>query len=303
MKKVFLMSFAALALLATVSLVMAQPAQGQRQGGQGAGQGGQPRQQQAFAGQVLGIEAARTALNVTADQWEKLQAASAAVRAANPGPARTGTGGGLGAGANADPAARAAAMERQQKIAEETRKAVESILSADQVAKMDVMTFQRTGGLNPPAAPAPGTGAGPGTGGGFGGGGNAITVESLRALNLNAEQKAKVQAAIAKRNEASQPAAAGNRDPNAPQPTAEERAARREAQQKVSAEFFTAVKAALTPAQIAKSEELMKEVPEFLRPQPRGTGGPGAVGGGNRPAGGAGGGAGRGAARGTGGGN
>ena len=312
MKKMFLMSFAVLALLATASFVMAQPpAGGQRgQGGAGGGFGqggaGQGRGQQAFAGSVLGIAEARTALGVTEEQWQKLQDASAAIRTANPAP-QGAPGQGPGAAPNADPAARAAAQARQAKIAEETRKQVEAILSKDQVEKLDVMTFQRTGGLNPPAPPtAPNTPGGPGAGGftGFGGGGNAITVDSLRALKLTDAQVKKVQEAITKRTEAlGSTTFGGGGNPMTP----EERTARREATQKITNDFFAAVKAALTPAQIAKAEELMKDVPAFLTARPGGPGNanaPGAGGtgtrGGGAGAGTRGAGTGTGAGRGTG---
>ena len=292
-KRMFLTSFAVLALVATASMVLAQQGGQGRQAGQGR-QGGQgPQAGQNFQGGlqagILGIADARTALGVTDDQWQKYQDATRAIREANPAPARTGG----GAPATPDPAAQAAARERTQKIAAETRKNLESILSKEQVEKYDAMVFQRTGGLNPPAPAAGGPGAGGGAG--FAGGaGNAITVDSLRALNLTDDQKKKVQEAIDKRAEATRalgPAAGG---PNAPQQTQEERTARREATQKISGEFFAAVKAALTDAQKAKAEELMKDVPEFLRPQrPAGAGanapGSGAGNrGGNAPGGGAG---------------
>ena len=315
MKKLFLTSFAVLALLATASMVMAQPGQGGGQRGQG-GAGGQGRpagaanfqpgggggagfQQQPGAGLgVLAIVDARTALGIDADAWQKLQDAAAAVRTANPGPARAGGGAGAPPAAP-DPAAQAAARERQQKIAAETRAAIEGILSKDQVAKMDVMTFQRTGGLNPPAPTTAGPNAAAGGfGGGVGGGANPITVDSLRALELTDAQKTKVQEAIAKRTAdtaALGPAAGGPGNTM----TTEERTARREATQKITEEFFAAVKAALTDAQKAKAEELMKDVPTFLRPQRPGAGGVGASGaaggGAGRGAGGAGAGAGRGA--------
>ena len=315
MKRMFLTSFVVLALLATASMVMAQPGQGGGQGGGqraqgGAGfQGGAGGFQQPGAGlpAVLAIAGARDALKIDADAWQKLQDAATAVRTANPGPARAGGGAGAPPAAP-DPAAQAAARERQQKIAAETRAAIEGILSKDQVTQMDVMTFQRTGGLNPPAPTTAGPNA---AAGGFAGGagGAAITVDSLRALELTDAQKTKVQEAIAKRTAdtaALGPAAGG---PGGNQATAEERAARREATQKINEEFLAAVKAALTDAQKAKAEELMKDVPTFLRPQRPGAGGAGAPGGAgaaNRGAGGAGGpgaaggGAGRGA--GTGGG-
>ena len=273
-KRIFLTGFVVLALLAAASMVLAQP------GGQGAprGQAGQG-QQPAFAGSVLGIEDARTALGVTADQWQKLQNASRAVREANPAPARTGGGGGGAPGATPNPAAMAAARERQQKIQEETRKAVESILSADQVAKLDAMTFQRTGGLNPPAPRAGGTGAG--FAGGVGGG---VTVDALRALNLTDDQKKKVQDAVDKRAEANRALGTAGGGPNAPQLSDAERTARREATQKINDEFFAAVKSALTDDQKAKAEELMKDVPEFLRHRAPAAGGTGGAGG-NRGAG------------------
>ena len=291
-KRMFLTSFAVLALLATASMVMAQPpAGGQR--GQG-GQGGQGRQAGAPGGQVgqipgggfnqggamgiLAIAEARTALGVTDDQMAKLRPAAPATGAA--------------------PAANLTAEERAARTAERAaaaRKTLEETLTKDQVTKLDIMVFQRAGGLNSLNPPAPTTGnANAPRGGGAGFGGAQVTLDSLRALSLTADQTKKFEEAQAALRAATpQRAPGGNAGPPAA-PTAEETAAR----QKANADFRAAVSALLTAAQKAKSEELMKDVPTYLRPQTRtpGAGGAGAgAGAGNRGAGGAGAGTGGGA--------
>ena len=264
-KRTFLTSFAALALVATASMVMAQPGGGQR------GQGGQGRQGQAApagggiaATQILAIADARTALGVTDEQYQKVQDAIAAV----PAPQRV-----QGQGQQMTAEQRAERMQTRQAA---IRKALTDNLSAAVVEKIDVMAFQRAGGINPPAAPAAGApGGGAGFGGGFGGG---LTLDTLRALKLTDDQTAKVQEAITKRT-AAMPAFTGG--PNATPPTAEERQAQAETRRKANEEFLTALKGVLTDAQKSNAEELMKDVPSYLTRRPGG--GPGAA---NRGAGG-----------------
>jgi len=286
----FLTSFAVLALLATASMVMAQPGQGGGQRGQG-GQGGQGRavgaQPPGGAGGfqvgggamgILAIAEARTALGVTEDQMTKL-------RPAAPAPGTT-------------PAAPAnlTAEERAARTAERAaaaRKNLEETLTKDQVTKLDIMVFQRAGGLNslnPPAAPTAG-GANAPRAGGAAFGGAQVTLDSLRALNLTADQTKKFEEAQAALRAATPTRQGGGNAGGPPaQPTAEELAAR----QKANADFRAAVSALLTDAQKAKAEELMKDVPTFLRPQARTPGAGGAnaapgAGAGNRGAGGTGG--------------
>ena len=288
-KRMFLTSFAVLALLATATMVMAQPpGGGQRgQGGQGGqrGQGGQGAGFQGGAGGgfqpggpggmmggggamgILANEEARTALGVTEDQMQKLRDANQALFANMPRPQQ---------GQAPDPAQMAQMREQMQKIQAESRKNLESILSADQVTKLDVMVFQRSGGLNPPTPPAGAPGGAPGGGPGAGFmGGNQINVETLRALNLTDDQKKKVEEAQAKMMEAIRPPQ-GFDFRNA---TQEERQAQfermREASQKANADFLAAVKGILTDAQKAKAEELMKDVPTFLQRRAPGAGAPG----------------------------
>ena len=257
-KRMFLTGFAVLALLATASMVMAQPGGG---GGQGRGPGGPgglggPGFGGGNALGVLMNEEARTALGITEEQVQKLREAGQALFANMPRPQQ---------GQAPD---FAQMREQMQKIQAESRKNVESILSPDQVTRMDVMVFQSSGGLNPPARPA----GGPGGPGGFGMG---INVEALRALNLTEDQKKKVQAAQDKMFEAMRPQ--GNFDfQNA---TQEERQAfftrMQEAGQKAREEFYGAVKGVLTDAQKTKAEELMKDVPQYLQRPAGGPGGPG----------------------------
>ena len=292
-KRMFFTSLAVLALFAATSMVMAQPGQGggqrgQGQGGQGRAAGAQPGGPGGFqvggAMGILAIAEARTALGVTEEQMAKLRPAAPAPGAAPAAPA------------NLTPEERAA---RTAERAAAAWKNLEDTLTKDQVAKLDIMVFQRAGGLNslnPPAAPAPGGNANAPRGGGAGFGGGQITLDSLRALNLTADQTKKFGEAQAALRAAmpTQPRVGGNAGGPPAQLTDEERAAR----QKANADFRAAVSALLTDAQKAKAEELMKDVPSYLRPQPR-TPGAGAgnrgAGAGNRGAGGG--------ARGAGGGN
>lgn len=279
-KRFFLTSFAVLALVAAASMVMAQ------QGGQGGGQRGQGGPGPAPGGggipatQILAIADARTALDVTDAQYQKVQDAIAAI----PAPQR-GQGQQLSAEQRAEQA-----RTRQAEI----RKAITANLSEAVVDKIDVMVFQRAGGINPPAAPTAGAGGGAGFAGGFGGG---ITLETLRALKLTDDQATKVQAAIRTRTAAMPAFTPGGANATPPS------AADREARQKANDEFLTTLKGILTDAQKAKAEELMKDVPTFLTRRPGGGAGAGAPGAGNRGAGGgAGGGAGNRGAGGAGGG-
>ena len=208
-------------------------------------------------GSAMGIlmnQEARDALGISEDQLQKLtEAVQATITSPQPGQQPD----------------FAAMREQMQKMQAETRKILEADLTADQLAKLDVMIFQSSGGLNPPAPNA-------GPGGGRGGFGSSISVESLRALNLTDEQKEKVQAAQDKMTEAS-------RLPQGTNPqdmTQEERQARQEAGQKLREELMAEVTEILTDEQKAQAEELMTDVPQYLqRPAPE-QGGPG---GGRRP--------------------
>ena len=215
---------------------------------------------------ILMIEEARTAMGVTEEQNQKLREAGQALSALMPRPQQ---------GQMPDPDQM---REQMQKFQAESRKNIEAILSADQVAQLDVMVFQRSGGLNPPAPTegSGGPGGGRGPGGPSGGPAGGINVDSLRALNLSDDQVQKVQEAVDQRIEATLALGPGGGGPGAPQPSDDERAARREAIQKINDVFYAAVNDILTDDQKAKAEELMKDVPEFLqRPPARGPGGPG----------------------------
>jgi len=267
----FISIFAVLALLATASIVMAQPPGGRGQGGQG-GPGGGPGggMMMMGGGEAVGVlmnQEARAALGITDAQVQKFQEAARELMSSMPRPQQ---------GQAPD---LAQMREQMQKIQTEGRKNLESILSAEQVTKLDVMVFQRSGGLNPPSPGGAGGGpGGPGGPGGFGGG--MIGVESLRALNLTEDQKKKVQEAQEKAMEAMRPPQGFNFQ-NA---TPEERQAQferlRETGQKVREEFLTTVKGVLTDAQKAKAEELMKDVPQYLQ-RPAGGQGQGGGQGGN----------------------
>ena len=132
------------------------------------------------------------------------------------------------------------------------------------------MVFQRSGGLE----------------------GNAISVETLRVLNLTDDQKTKFAAAQQKLTEATLPVGRGGGNagragntagaaPNTPALTPEQIAANTEANAKAREAFQAELKGILTKEQVAKAEELMKNVPEYLQQQQRG--GAGGVGQGNAP--------------------
>jgi hypothetical protein len=170
--------------------------------------------------------------------------------------------------------------EQMQARQAEMRKNLEATLSADQVAKLDVMVFQRSGGLNPqpPAGGPGGAGAGPGAGGARGGFG-MINVENLRALGLTDDQKKKIEEAQEKMRTAVRPPEGFNfRDA-----TPEERQAQiekmREVGQKAGEEFRATLNGILTARQKARAEELMKNVPEYLQRPAPGQGGQGRQGG------------------------
>lgn len=136
--------------------------------------------------------------------------------------------------------------EQMQKMQEESRKVIESVLTADQLTKYDVMVFQQSGGLDSPM----------------------INVNSLRALSLTDDQKAKIEAAQEKVRAAMQ----GFDFRNASE---EERNAQMEKMRAAREEFQATLKSILTADQLAKAEELMNDVPEYLQQRRGGPGGPG----------------------------
>ena len=213
--------------------------------------GGPPSARPMFGGgSAMGIlrnQEARDVLGITEDQVQILMEAVQATMPPQQPPPQPG-----------QQADFAAMREQMQKMQAETRKILEADLTADQLAKLDVMIFQSSGGLNPPAQNTGGTG-------GRGGFGSSISVESLRVLNLTDEQKEKVQAAQDKMTETTRPPQGTN-----PQDmTQEERQARQEASQKLREEFLAEVKEILTDEQKSQAEELMTDVPQYLqRPAP-----------------------------------
>ena len=137
-------------------------------------------------------------------------------------------------------------QEQMQKMQTENRKLIESILAPEQVAKLDVMVFQQGGGLE----------------------GQRISVDSLRALDLTDDQKTAIGEAQAKMRTATEGI-------NFREASDEDR----EKMQTARDEFQATLKGLLTEEQLAKAEELMKEVPEYLQRR----GGPGGGGPGGLP--------------------
>ena len=234
-KRMFVSSFAVLALFAVASMAVAQPPQGRGQGGMmGGPMGG--------GGGAFGIlfnADARAELGITEEQIQKLREAGEAMRGSFTPPTP---------GERPDPARM---REQMQKMQADMRKNLETTLSKEQVGKMDVMVFQQSGGLEGPM----------------------VNAESLRVLNLTDDQKAKLQAAQEKRMEAmmAMRPAEGFDFRTASQ---EERdafmAKMREAGEKANEAFQAELKGVLSKEQVAKADELMKNVPEYL--QQRGPG-------------------------------
>jgi Spy/CpxP family protein refolding chaperone len=234
-KKMFILSAATLALLLTASLAVAQPGAGRggaQPGGRGqvpAGPGGRLGDGPGFGGglAVLFNEEARKDLEITDAQATKLREASEKLRGQFQPPQE---------GQRPDPAQ---FREQFQKIQQESRKNLESILSKDQVVKYDVLVFQQSGGLE----------------------GRFVTADSLRALNLTEDQQKKIQ-------EINEKALAAVRPPegfdfrNASQEERDKlRTAGEEARKKATEEL----KAVLTKEQIDKAAELTKSTPEYLQ--------------------------------------
>lgn len=210
-------------------------ASGERGGGRGGPGGGPGGGRGGMMGGGMEIlmnnEEARNELGVTDEQKQKLEEADRVMRESMPRPEE---------GQRPDPTQRREQMEKMQT---ESRKIIEAELSAEQLAKLDVMIFQQSGGLD----------------------GRRINVDSLRALDLTDDQKAKIQDALEKMNADTQ--GISFRD------ASEED---RQKMQTAREEFQAALKSVLTEKQLAKTEELMQNVPEYLQRQ----GGPGGPGGG-----------------------
>ena len=194
---------------------------------------------------VLMNEDAQKELGVTEDQMKQFTEARDKMRASFPPPQG-------GQGQRPDPNQM---MEQMRKMQVEMRANIEKILSKDQIEKLDVMVFQRSGGLNSPMA----------------------NNESLRALNLNDEQKKMIDSINEKtRAEMGQMFSAGR---NPRDMSDDERQAMRDRMEKAREARAAEVKAVLTPEQVSKAEKLMDNVPEYLRMRP-GQGGRGGQGGG-----------------------
>ena len=258
-KKTFLVSFAILALVAMASTTMAQPGGGRGPGGGpgggGPGGGGPGMMMGGGPGMMMGgggamgilfNEDARKELGISEDQMEKLREAGRAMMETMRPP--------QGGGQNGPPDF-AQMREQMQKMQTESRKNLETVLSGEQVGKLDVMVFQRSGGLEGPMA----------------------NVETLRALNLTDDQKKKLEEAQEKMM-----TAMPRPDRNIMELPEDERRAQfekmREAGTKAREAYQAEVKATLTKEQVAKAGELMKNVPEYLQQRggPGGPGGPGA---------------------------
>ena len=242
-KRMFVLSFAVLALFAVASMAVAQPPQGGRGQGGFGGQGGGPMGggMMMGGGGAMGIlfnEDARTELGITEEQIQKLREAGEAMRGSFTPPAP---------GERPDPAQM---REQMQKMQADMRKNLEATLSKEQVGKLDVMNFQRSGGLESPF----------------------VNVESLRALNLTDDQKTKFAAAQEKRMTAMRPPEGFNFR----EASQEERQAQfekmREAGEKANEAFQAELKGVLSKEQVAKAEELMKNVPEYLQQRAPGQG-------------------------------
>ncbi|MDR1492310.1 MAG: hypothetical protein LBT05_06290 [Planctomycetaceae bacterium] len=232
-KKMIVFSAAILALLATASLAVAQP------GGRGANNAPSGFNFGGGLG-VLFNEDARKDLGITEDQVQKLREAGEKLRGQFTPPQE---------GQRPDPTQ---LREQFQKIQQENRQNLESILDKDQVTKYDVLVFQQSGGLE----------------------GRFVTVDSLRALNLTADQQKKIQEINEKAFTAARPPE-GFDFRNA---TQEERDRFRTAGEEARKKATEDLKAVLTKDQLDKAAELTKSTPEYLQrrgTQPRGEGGRG----------------------------
>jgi len=242
-KRMFVLSFAVLALFAVASMAVAQPGQGGRGQGGFGGQGGGPMGggMMMGGGGAMGIffnADARAELGITEEQIQKLREAGEAMRGSFTPPVQ---------GERPDPAQM---REQIEKMQAETRKNLESTLSKEQVGKLDVMVFQRSGGLEGPM----------------------VNAESLRALNLTDDQKAKLQAAQGKRMEAMRPAEGFDFRTASQEERQAQMAKMREAGEKANEAFQAELKGILSKEQVAKAEELMKNVPEYLQQRAPGQG-------------------------------
>ncbi|MCL2348863.1 MAG: hypothetical protein FWC50_11470 [Planctomycetaceae bacterium] len=253
-KKLLVLSIAVIALTATASLVMAQgpggPGGGRGPGGPGGGRGpgGPGGGMMMGAAGVLMNEDARKELGITDDQEKKLTEARDQMRASFAPPQG-------GPGQRPDPAQMAQMREQMQKMQTEMRANIEKILNKDQVEKLDVMVFQRSGGLDSPMA----------------------NNETLRALGLNDEQKKKIDAINEKAFAEMRDMFGAGGSPR--DMSNEERQAMRDKMQKSRDARAAEVKAVLTPDQVEKAVKLMDNVPDYLKARP-GQGGRGGQGGG-----------------------
>ena len=238
MKKLFVLSVAVIALAAVTSLVMAQGPGGPGRGGPGGpggpgrgGLGGPGGGMMMGANGVLMNADAQKELKITDDQLKQLTDARDKMRASFTPPQP---------GTRPDPAQM---REQMQKMQAESRASIEKILTKDQVEKLDVMVFQRSGGLGAPM----------------------VNNETLRALKLNDEQKKKIDAINEKAFTAMSGMFGGGGNQNM---TPEERQAMRDKRQKAQEAVAAEVKGVLTPEQVDKATKLMDSIPDFLKPRP-----------------------------------
>lgn len=231
-KNILGLGFLGLAFFVTMSFVVAQPPQGAapgQGGGPGRGPGGMMAGPGMMGGGAFGVlmnEQARKDLGITEEQQTKLREAGQKIfeQMRPQQPPQQG-----GERPRFDPAEMRARME---KVQNDTRTAIESILNKDQVGKLDVMSFQSSGGLDSPM----------------------LNVENLRVLNLSEEQVKKI-------NELrdSMFAGGGERFRNM---SREERQAAFEENRKKMKDGLLGI---LSDEQKAKAESLTKETPEYLK--------------------------------------
>ncbi|MDR3232523.1 MAG: hypothetical protein LBT46_02435 [Planctomycetaceae bacterium] len=218
----------ALFLTASAAMaVLAQPPAGGPGGGSGRGAGigfGGP-------GALLQNEKVKAEINLTDEQVAQLKKVSEEFQ-----PPRRERGGNRGeqagpGGANPAPPSR----EEFEKRRTELQNKINQILKPEQLAKVQVLTFQLGGGLDSPF----------------------LGARSLETLNLTEEQKTKIKAIEDQRGEKLRAAFQDARNLSQ-----EEREKRRTEFEASGKEFAQQIKAVLTPEQKTKAEQLTAEAKE-----------------------------------------
>ena len=142
-------------------------------------------------------------------------------------------------GTRPTPAEMGAVMD---KVIDGIQAKTDKILKPEQQSKIKEVTFQLSGGLESPAL--------------------AMNTRSLDILELNADQKKKIQETMAKRGEESRELFEKMRqDPNFDFRNPESQEKIRAANEELNKKYAEQVKAVLTPEQKAKAEKLTAEVP------------------------------------------